>query len=169
MPSFVVKVAPDADAYVVWSTIVAAPTAWGTRDEIAAYLLDDSPLKAEYAHPSITERFDRADATGTSAYDPRNYGWDDDGFIFAQRGWLPRARLAEFLASFDPDAETFDETLLEPFEDEVGGDGDLTPCPDCDGIVDGRRPSARGAWCRTCGGAGEIVRRRAGSSPIEMP
>lgn len=36
------------------------------------------------------------------------------------------------------------------------GNGSLTPCPDCVGIVDNVRPSQRAEWCRTCGGAGEI-------------
>ena len=118
MPSFVVKVAPDVDQYVVWSTVTESPHAWGTRDEIAEYLTSEAGQQVhEYQPPPIEERFARADLNGTSAFHG-GYGWEDAGIIFEQRGWLPRARLAGFLDSFDPDTETFDLGLLEPFKED---------------------------------------------------
>jgi hypothetical protein len=117
MPRYLVKVTPDEDLYVEWSTIVDAPTAWGTREEMFEYLLRWDQKKEEYARPEIEERFARADEYGTSSLH-RDYDWDDDEFMYLQSGLVPRARLAEFLHSFNPEDQSFDESLLFPFEDD---------------------------------------------------
>lgn len=62
MPSYIVKVAPDIDLYVYWSTIVDAPTAIGSRDELAEWL-------RQRGYAADDQRFDRADRTGTSSVD----------------------------------------------------------------------------------------------------
>lgn len=119
MPSYVVKVTPDEDLYVVWSTVEECPYAWGTREEITGYLLERSEKQPKYAKPEIDERFERADATGTSMF-YGHYSWDAAGFIFQQKGLLPRSKLAAFLDSYscEDGRDTYDETLLEPFEDD---------------------------------------------------
>lgn len=111
MPRFLMKVAPDRDAYVEWSTVVEAPTAIGSRAAFVAELGE--------------ERLAWTDAQGTSAQwfewlppTQQDGGWDDRGQIYQQRGFLPRARLADLydLLDADPNAEVPDE-WLEPFED----------------------------------------------------
>jgi hypothetical protein len=110
MPSYVVKVSPDADEYVYWSDVVDDVHCIGTRAEVENYL-------RQIGHgEDLPARFARADKTGTSAI-PGFYHWDSSGFVAAQRGYLPRARLAEYarLRCADDD-RAWD--LLNPFEDD---------------------------------------------------
>lgn len=115
MPSYIVKASPDEDFYVMWSEIVEAPTAAGTRAELEAI---------GYFTPAdvAPERFDRADQHGTSAAAPaggkiyRFYEWTDKGMIYQQQGWLPRERLKELCDRLAADQSVDD--LLEPFEDD---------------------------------------------------
>ena len=115
MPSYIVKPDRGVDYYVVWSDIVEAPTAAGTRAEIQACAWRPGEVTGD--------RFDRADRTGCSAQwpDPERpiYGWDDDGMIYEQRGWLPRRNLrvaTERLVADESDRIT---DLLLPFEHET--------------------------------------------------
>lgn len=94
MPSFIVKPNRDEDFYVLWSTVVDAPTAYGTRDELASLLRDEAA--ARFAQETA-ERFERADEFGTSMNDPQLsrdrqwFGWHDKAF--ALREWpIPDAR-----------------------------------------------------------------------------
>lgn len=91
MPSFIVKPVASDDFYVVWSTVVDAPTGCGSRKELARQL-----------GPTVgsSERFERADEFGTSMQDPqipRNrqwFGWHDKAFML--REWpIPNARHGE--------------------------------------------------------------------------
>jgi hypothetical protein len=116
MPSFIVKASPDEDYYVMWSEIVDAPTAAGTRAELET---------TSYFQPAdvAPERFARADQYGTSAAAPaggkiyRFYEWSDSGMVYKQQGYLPRARLRELCERLAADQPVGD--LLEPFEDEA--------------------------------------------------
>lgn len=87
MPSFIVKPVADEDFYVVWSTIVDAPTAFGTLGELAAEL---GPKKG------APERFLRADEFGTSMQDPQIprdrqwFGWHDKAFQLMEWPWPGR-------------------------------------------------------------------------------
>lgn len=74
MPRFIMKDRPDADWYVMWSTIVDAPVFAGTRAE----------FWTEFgAEGAACERFERADATGTSLIDGEVGGWDDESILVA--------------------------------------------------------------------------------------
>lgn len=91
MPSFIVKPVRDEDFYVEWSTVVDAPTAWGSRVELSRLL---GP------RASAPERFDRADEFGTSMQDPtlprdrQWFGWHDEAFVL--REWpIPNAHHAD--------------------------------------------------------------------------
>jgi len=91
VPSFIVKPIADEDFYVVWSTVVDAPTGCGSREELAR---DLGPAKG------APERFDRADKFGTSMKDPEIardcqwFGWHDKAFRLAE--WpIPNARRNE--------------------------------------------------------------------------
>jgi len=103
MPAYIVKHVPDADWYVSWSTIVDGPTAWGDRAELAEYLtLADGPTAA------ADQRFDRADANGSSSFDPF-YRWDCGDLIVYTKPdgkgggpwWLKRADIREFCERFE--------------------------------------------------------------------
>lgn len=139
MPYYIVKAAPDQDLYMEWSTIVDAPTFIGTREEILAYL-ERAAARARTPTPEeiaiIQElginladtpetQVQRADETGTSAIHhplmsdcpaPPEGAWDDAGFIVGQRGWLPRARLPEFLGWYVRNRSKA-YALLDPFDD----------------------------------------------------
>lgn len=118
MPSYIVKPECDRDWYVVWSDVVEAPTAAGTREELK---------RSAWRQSEFTDdRFDRADRTGCSALwpDPNApiYGYQDtEGFIYEQRGWLRRTNLRAATERLMADENDRITDLLEPFdgEDEV--------------------------------------------------
>lgn len=123
MGSYIIKAARDRDLYMEWSTRVDAPTCIGTRAQMLAYLEQTtSRVLADAAEVRVR----RADETGTSAtFDPNSPSfrgpfsgaWGDAGLIVVQRGWLPRARFAEFLDAYRTDP-TKAHTLLDPLDDE---------------------------------------------------
>lgn len=114
MSRMVMKEAPDVDFYVEWSSIVEAPTASGTREQIARVMGGD-----------VAERLARCDAMGTTSLwvaasgmrdrYPEEGAWDDTSFIYMQLGTLTRAGVFE-LARRPEGADVSD--LLSPFEDE---------------------------------------------------
>lgn len=113
MPSFIVKPVSTEDFYVVWSTVVDAPTGYGSRRELTALLagIEGSP-----------DRFDRADEFGTSMNDPaiasdrQWFGWHDKAFVLHE--WpIPDARYAEGI--YEVPRENV-RALCERYED--GGD-----------------------------------------------
>jgi hypothetical protein len=66
------------------------------------------------------ERLARADRNGSSAYNYKiDGGWDDEGFTYEQRGWLPRERLVAACEALERDDQAAVWDLLEPFEDEM--------------------------------------------------
>jgi hypothetical protein len=123
MGTFIVKADRERDLFAEWSTIVEAPTFIGTRAEILTHLgrlLGGPPADP----PEVLVR--RAEEAGTSAVrdplapeytGPLDGAWDEPGQVVEQRGWLPRARMAEFLDVYLVDAEKA-YGLLEPFDDD---------------------------------------------------
>ena len=125
MPSFIVKARPDEDWYCMWSTVVDAPTSWGTRAEMVQHAWD--------ARDVASERFERADKNGTSAKIPGTsddrqwFGWNDGEFILMEAGpeqrdedgcWLlPRENLRAFCEALDADANTEPLCRWEQHED----------------------------------------------------
>jgi hypothetical protein len=112
MGQTLIKPDRDEDFYVLWSSIVEAPLAWGTRAGIIAYGLGDD----------AEERIARTDKNGTSALWPStgSYAYaynDDDGIVYQQQGIVRRHNLKELCnrlaQSEDPDLSD----LIEPFED----------------------------------------------------
>jgi len=101
----VVKPERDRDLYVGWSEVVEAPAGIWTRAEAIA----------EGCPPS---RLRRADETGTSSH-PGFYRWDSYGMIAEQRGWLPRARLADYATAYLEDRMEDCWDMLEPFDGET--------------------------------------------------
>lgn len=113
----IIKVAPDRDLYVEWSSVVEAPTAWGTRDWMVEHLRATATGDG-WTSPfdQVEQRLRRADKAGTSAFEC-GCGWDDAGEIYMQQGFLPRRRLGELIAQYEAGTEAVSD-LLEPFEDE---------------------------------------------------
>lgn len=107
MPKYLVKTNRDEDFYVYWSEITDSPYFWGTRDEVSVYdEIND-------------ERIERADKTGTSAFDSRFGGWNDEGWVYEQIGWLPRQNLKSLCLWLDEHGEDTDVSqFLEPLEDD---------------------------------------------------
>lgn len=104
MTTTVVKIDRDVDFYVMWESITESPTMWGTRSALC--------------RPSMVEagRFGRADAHGSSSL--WGWGWwDDDTFIYEQRGILRRAKMREAVARLEDDREACICDLLEKFWD----------------------------------------------------
>jgi hypothetical protein len=113
MGSIVVKPERYEDLYIIWSSIVEAPTYWGSRSE----LVREGPLwlKMEY--------FDRADACSSSSQIfPES--WEEDwGLIFMQSGFIRRSRmkaLVEVMESRPDDGLDYEDprvlALLEPLD-----------------------------------------------------
>lgn len=108
MTRYLVKVSPDRNAYLEWSTIVGNAVSFGDRE----YYLTESD----------ETRLARTDKHGTSSYD-RFFGWDDTYLIVANNqpntdGMLPRQRLPDLYDLFERDTEApIPSEWLEPFED----------------------------------------------------
>lgn len=79
MPRFIIKPVADRDEYVVWSTVVDHPVECGSRAAFAETYLDHVEYRAD--------RFERADASGTSAYDVNWFGWDHEEFLLHNMDW----------------------------------------------------------------------------------
>lgn len=111
MPTFIVKPERDRDLYVAWSSVVDAPTGFGSRSELA----DVMQSRGEDASP---ERFDRADAHGSSARfgKPVAYGWGDEAFIVHEVPGGPalirRDRMVAWLEAGCP------ADMLDPIEED---------------------------------------------------
>jgi hypothetical protein len=117
MPSYVVKCEKDVDFYVYWSDITENPWCWGDRETLLEYLYDNYPEGIF----SPEERIEHADTYGCSARWPSwtdpIYGWDSRGFVYEQRGILPRTKLRALCEALEREDEEAAWDLLEPFED----------------------------------------------------
>jgi hypothetical protein len=117
MGQTIIKLDANEDFYVLWSSVVDAPVAFGTREEIAEILIADAVLKAT---AETQERFARVDEHGTSSMigRPPEYSYDDGGMIYQQQGWLKRSDLKELCIRLGNDENADVSDLLAPFEDE---------------------------------------------------
>lgn len=107
MPKYILKVNPDEDLYVCWSTVVDAPTFWGTKQDFYNH---------DYLIGDVTDdRFERADKRGTSAFD--GDGEWGDKLMYMQYGMLDRKDLKAFLESYDDKTGMHSLDLIQPFED----------------------------------------------------
>lgn len=124
MGQIIVKPASDRDEYVIWSSIVEAPVGYGNRAEILTQLREDWDRDYPHATPKPgfrpEDRLGRVDANGSSAAGDYTWGyWDHDGFIYEQRGWLPRQHLYRACELLDAGREAEVWDLLTPFEGET--------------------------------------------------
>lgn len=116
MPHFVVRLAPDTDAYVLWSTTSDRPvTTVLTREQTAQTLHHRGEV-------GDGMRLDRADIHGTSATGDADgtYSWDDPHILVADIGgdWrlVPRTQLLEFCRALDSGDTEQAVALSQPAE-----------------------------------------------------
>jgi hypothetical protein len=94
--------------------------AWGTRSEMVEHLMfferrEMERRLAEYVPREIEQRLSRADASGTSSMIGRKR---PSTIRYEASGSVPMERVEEFLATWNSDGDTFDETMVVPFDDE---------------------------------------------------
>jgi hypothetical protein len=129
VPTYVLKVAPDVDLYVEWSTVVDNVLSIATRDEMLAHL--NAERQDDYGEMATAARLRRADETGTSAR-PRRPGaipcgaWDDDELIVrdAESGavrYLRRADLPAYAVALANDADELAALLAGRPRGDRGG------------------------------------------------
>lgn len=98
---FIIKASPDEDWYCLWYTGPDAPGDYGTRQRL------------DNRYTLRAERWDRADATGTSVLEAALGGWDDPGWmvreIFPESRFLPRENLKALCLAYEMGDE---ETML---------------------------------------------------------
>jgi hypothetical protein len=116
--TIIVKPERDQDFYLGWSTNSESPVWWGPRNFALTYLIED----AEKPYGDKTDpvaRLDRADLNGTSALGGFAFfgRWDDEGFIYEQRGFLPRKHLIAACEALGRNDEPAVWDLLGPLED----------------------------------------------------
>lgn len=120
-----VKPSPDADMYVIWSTVTDCPIFYGDRaetfQELGGYIPPGRPCDtcghwvSERDTPS--SRLRAADAHGS---DTRHYGWDKTEFFYRQAGMLARADLTKAVDLLAAGRDELVLDLLTPYEDEPG-------------------------------------------------
>lgn len=98
MPSFVLKLDREHDAYVLFSTVVDGVVSKVlTRDEMVKQLKREAPGIADYA---VKMRLARADRHGDSSLDGF-YSWDCGTVLFLDGGdcneSVPREKLYEYV------------------------------------------------------------------------
>jgi hypothetical protein len=115
MGTQIIKVAPGLDLYLEWSSVVDAPTAIGTRAEMAEHL--NTPRRGQFwmTEEQVERLLRRADETGSSAYLPLGCTWGKS-IMYQQDGTLSRAHLAKYAARLLDDIDAEPTGLLEPFE-----------------------------------------------------
>jgi hypothetical protein len=110
------------DLWCLWSNIADGPKVWGDRQEVREWMMRHGSTRPPCPHcgyHEIDDRFDRAEAHGTSMRDATE---PPKGFIYNQMGWLPWDRMEAFLRSYSPapsgeaHASRFDINLLDPLE-----------------------------------------------------
>lgn len=118
----IIKVSPDEDLYLEWSSVVEAPTFIGDRAAMVEHLMygfQPETRRYDFELGEVEVRLQRTDETGSSGWEPFGCSWDDSGEIYMQQGFLPRAKMRDlallYLAATGPSVDA--SGLLEPFED----------------------------------------------------
>lgn len=117
MGRHIVKPTRDVDLYVEWSSGTDSPTAWGTKEQLLEWGTVSRNEEGE-------RRFQRADATSTSALWYKASWDEDEDYSFMNTGSIPRSRIPELLTVLEDipdDGNAYKNprviALLTPFED----------------------------------------------------
>lgn len=101
---FIIKPNQHDDFFVAWSTINAAPEAWGSRADLLGARTGDDPTLWQ-------QRLDDADATSNSASWPAR-SWDLDHDVqFRNLGTVRRSQLRTLIETLDSDGRPTASTL----------------------------------------------------------
>jgi hypothetical protein len=115
MGQMIVKAARDRDLYLVWSSVVDAPIAVGTRSEMATYAGREWRYDVDEAEAVLR----RVEERGSSDRSTRAGWWDDDALTVMEGspadGWyrIRRDRLADYAEALMRDDEGAAQALLE--------------------------------------------------------
>jgi len=141
MGDFILKASPDEDLYLIWSTVVDAPTwVFGSSDEIADHLWAEWRRQHPDCSPKPgtgpAARLARADIHGSSMIDPQIGGWGDESLLLGNGtpddGWwyeLPRTNLTAYaraLLDQDEAAALVQLRRTTRIDDEDAADGEDT-------------------------------------------
>ncbi len=126
MGQCIVKVAPDEDRYVVWSSIVDAPVSYScTREQVLAWAaVEDWHERPEQAEAHVA----RADLYGSSDRAIGFGRWDDEYLDVMEGspndGWyhLRRNRLSAYMDALDRGDDGAAQAVLECWERFEGVD-----------------------------------------------
>lgn len=117
MPTVILKASDNLDDfYVLWSTVVDAPIAWGDREF----------LKKSIPQGMDDDRFDRADRTGTSCFlgtgewdeilTIHNLGSSDQAWTLERDWLLPFITALDEIEDGDKDGE---EEILQKYAEPI--------------------------------------------------
>lgn len=108
MSTYILKVSPNKDLYMEWSTVLGGPVRWGTASELEL----GGRLQAEI------------DVAGTSSPDT-DFGWEQDTLqvynIGHEMGWsIPRESFADILdAIANPDLSHLSGSVRRAHEEDI--------------------------------------------------
>lgn len=139
MPKFLMKTRPDANLYVLWSTVTDSLIWVGTREQALkdCWVNGDREITGrchccgQKWEGLAAKRVRLADQYGSSSVNDETgevwHGWDDDGLILANHGadpgrpaflWLPRNRLHDFAELYRSDQLGKALCLCDDLEDD---------------------------------------------------
>lgn len=128
MGSFIVKLRPGLDLYMVWSSNADNIETIGTAAELEADSCTCDGRYPRHIADPISERLDRADRYGTSMqpwkWRGRNHregGWRDSGFVVHNNpeGWLERRHFLPFAIAIRDGKMAKATRLVRPFDDQL--------------------------------------------------
>jgi len=108
----------DSDFYVVWSSGVDAPVAWGTRKEVEQYFIDRAVRDCQRANQEAFEQIAESGSSQRYRYGsgPLFGSWEDDELTVVNtfqpdtpQSILKRSDLRRYV-------ETQDDSLLTPID-----------------------------------------------------
>jgi hypothetical protein len=94
LTDLIIKPERDRDLYMVWSTIVEAPLAFGPRSYVENWLLE---RYLKQLKTTIKGWLDQVEVDGSSSDDPGLHFDGDGDLIYMQEGLLPRSKIVELL------------------------------------------------------------------------
>lgn len=121
MGKFLIKCDPAVDLYIEWSTVVDAPTAVGTREQMYKRYTTSIRRELLMTEDEAEDLLHRATAFGTSSQIGGDGSWSDDGLLYMQGpkpAFLPRRNFLAYgqMLLKDPNAQPVG--LTEPLEDD---------------------------------------------------
>jgi len=110
MGQFLLKPEKDEDFYILWSTVVDMPLAWGPKADFQ----ENKPFEGDYPD----SRFDRADKyTSSALFYKGSWEAEDDRFNYGMYGWLQRWELKLLTDKLEELSSSEEQDIVEVPED----------------------------------------------------